>query len=303
MRRLLRSSLPLYVLACIDYHTAMHLEPLTQLNWAYRLHYYLCWQTHRYRALFTDNSKHRALAETLQEICQRHDYHLLHFKIYPDHVRCLLSLRPAHIIATVIQKLKANSAREFRIQFPDVSLPLWARGYFARSVGQVRIEAVRRYLDQQAEHHGYSNRTLPPAYRYKATQPVRLEAAHANFDLIHHLVFATRYREGIFGSSSGKALTEYWLRVAAKKGFAIDQISIVPDHVHMLVRLAPTMSVEMCGLWLLNNGQYFMGKEFGNLLVRAKVPALWQPSGYAGTCGTVTTALVKQFLNAEKVRS
>jgi len=38
--------------------------------------------------------------------------------------------------------------------------PLWARGYLARSIGQVRISGVRTYLDQQAAHHGYDRRLI-----------------------------------------------------------------------------------------------------------------------------------------------
>ena len=31
--------------------------------------------------------------------------------------------------------------------------PLWARGYFAVTVGSVNTEDVQRYIEQQEEHH------------------------------------------------------------------------------------------------------------------------------------------------------
>ena len=34
------------------------------------------------------------------------------------------------------------------------------------------------------------------------------------------------------------------------RGFAIDPISVVPDHVHLLVRIVPRMSIEECALLL-----------------------------------------------------
>ncbi len=161
----------------------------------------------------------------------------------------------------------------------------------------MRIDAVRQYLEQQARHHGYEARLLPPVYGYRAPQRLTLKAAHAIFELNHHLVFATHQRQGIFTSALGEALSAYWRRVATKRGFAIDQISIVPDHVHALVRIVPKMSIEECALTLLNNGQHFIGQNFANTLVHVGINHLWQASAYAGTCGELTTALVNHWLS------
>lgn len=273
----------------------MHLAPLTTLNWAYQLHYYLCFRTLSRKPVFAEQENADLLVATLSEICQRHEYHLLDSRAYPDHVRCLLSLRPSQAISTVIQTIKANSSRECGATL-KLTPPLWQRGYLARSVGHVRIDRVKQYLDQQSEHHGYASRVLPPIFRYRATSPVALTAQHAVFELNHHLVFATEHRKGIFDSARGAALGHYWLQVAEKRGFAIDRISIVPDHVHLLVRTVPKMSIEECALSLLNNGQYFVGRHSPQAFVQAGIEQLWQESAYAGTCGEMTTALMKSFL-------
>ena len=137
---------------------------------------------------------------------------------------------------------------------------------------------------------------LPPVFSYCTSRPVTLKAAHASFELDYHLVFATCQRIGVFTSALGQALSEYWMRVAAKRSFAIDQISVVPDHVHLLVRIASKMSIDACALSLLNNGQHFIGQHFPQVLVQAGMTQLWQASAYAGTCGKVTTALIKAWL-------
>jgi putative transposase len=129
--------------------------------------------------------------------------------------------------------------------------------------------------------------------------PKTLSLAHASFDLKHHLVFSTRFRRGVFDSKLGQALVYYWLRVAAKRGFALDQASVLPDHVHLIVRITPKMSIEECALILMNNGQYFVGTKYPERLIEAKVDQLWQPSAYAGTCGELPTALLKSFLESE----
>jgi len=56
------------------------------------------------------------------------------------------------------------------------------------------------------------------------------------------------------------------------------------------------MSIEECALSLMNNGQYFMAKNYPQLLVQARIDQLWQSSAYAGTCGKYTTALMQRWL-------
>ena len=166
----------------------MYLTPFTSLAWAYQLHYYLCFRTHRRRSLFT--SKADQLTEIISEICARHDYHALEYQPRPDQFRCLLSLQPAQAISKVMQTIKTNSSRECSLQIA-LAKPVWARGFMAKSVGRMRIDAVRKYLEQQSKHHGYDSRVLPPVYRYRASEPVVLTTEHAVFELNHHVVLAT----------------------------------------------------------------------------------------------------------------
>ncbi len=279
------------------YSAAMFLEPFTQISFAFQLHYELCFRTHRRKALFSDAARVESFTRTLEEICQRHGYHLLDKAVYPDHIRSILSLRPSDTISKTLQKLKGNLSALLGAEF-GVEPPMWADGFLARSVGRVRIDAVKKYIGEQAEHHGYDRRVIPPVFRYRVKQPKRLTGAHSVFDLSHHLVIATYKRRGLFGAHIGQELVHYWLAVAEKKDFAIDAATVLPDHVHLLIRIAPKQSVESCALALMNNGQHWYGKHYSTLLVKAKVDRLWQPSAYAGTTGELTTALLKSFLKA-----
>ena len=86
----------------------MFLTPLNALSWAYQLHYYICFSTYR---RFPFAQREQLLLDTVQEICVRHDYHLLNCAIYPEHLRALISLKPSQRISKVVQTLKANSSR------------------------------------------------------------------------------------------------------------------------------------------------------------------------------------------------
>jgi putative transposase len=208
-----------------------------------------------------------------------------------------LSLRPEHAIADTLKKLKGGSSTVLCRQW-EIAPPLWARGYLARTSGKVRLSAVKNYLDRQAEHHGYGNRWLPPVFRFRHPKPTILSAAHAVFDLKYQLVLATTLRKGIFDSVLGEALVKYWLKVAEGREFALDQVTVLPDHVHVLVRTPPKMSIQECALLLMNNGQYFVGKHWSPRIIEAGINQLWQPSAYAGSCGDLPTALLKSFLGS-----
>jgi putative transposase len=270
----------------------MYLTPFTSLSWAYQLHYNLCFRTHRRRPI--PHSSITVIDDLISEICQQHNYHLLECKPHAEYVRSLISLQPFHSISKVAQIIKTNSSRELQL-----TKPVWARGYWARSAGRMRIEAVRQYLERQAAHHGYASRVLPPIFRFRATQRIELRSPHAWFDLSHHVVFGTRKRKGVFTSSLGAALLEYWLKVAEAREFAVDQCSVVPDHVHLIISVLPRMSIEECALLLMNNGQYFIGKKYPQVYVENGMDQLWEASAYAGTCGDFTTALIKSWLRSD----
>lgn len=275
----------------------MQVEPFKEISWAFQLHYHICFRTHRRKPIFDDQHRTVALAEALSELCTMNDVHLIEKDCQPEHVQLVLSLRPSQLISYVLKRLKSRSSAALCREF-ELSPPLWARGYLARSAGSVRIQAVKLYIESQAEHHGYAKRPLPPVFKFRAKEPEILATAHATFDLNHHLVLATRFRRGVFGSKSGEALVDYWTKVAARHSFAIDQATVLPDHVHLRVRITPKISIEQVALSLMNNGQYFVAKHFPLAIVAAKIDQLWQPSAYVGTCGELTTALLKAFMNS-----
>src|SRR5215510_2511727 len=66
-----------------DKHILSSMQPTyTKINWAYQLHYYLSFRTHRRRKYFAEPACSEKLAEIVAEICQRRDYHLLESKTY-----------------------------------------------------------------------------------------------------------------------------------------------------------------------------------------------------------------------------
>jgi len=125
----------------------MQLEPFKEISWAFQLHYHICFRTHRRKPVFDAPSRIVALSQALTDLCKINDLHLLEQDCQPQHIQLLLSLRPSQVISDALKKLKGRSSAAICQEF-GLDPPLWARGYLARSVGRVRIQAVKRYLER-----------------------------------------------------------------------------------------------------------------------------------------------------------
>ena len=78
---------------------------------------------------------------------------------YVDHVHCLIALRSTQSLAQVINQIKGESSRWINKNKLTKEHFEWQTDYFACSVGESAIAALRAYIDNQALHHGKT--TLP----------------------------------------------------------------------------------------------------------------------------------------------
>ena len=271
------------------------------LNAAYQLHFYLWFKTNYGRPLLTENSR-LLVQEVLAEVCARESYHLLDTDCAQDNLRLLVSLNPRQPVSKVVNMLKGNVSRQFGLAFPTQlkaqNCPsLWARGYFARSSGKVEIERVRQYLESQVAHHGYKGTwTGKLTFRNPNFKSPAFKLEHSFCMLDYHLVLATQDRLPLFDEEIASKLINYVLAIGRKHRFVVDRMSMMPDHVHLIVEAVPSLSAEACVLAILENTRHWMTKRYTGVLKEMDAWNVWEPSFYAGTVGEYTTAQVRQFL-------
>jgi len=70
-----------------------------------------------------------------------------------DHVHVLCSLSRTLSLAKLLEEFKKSSSKWMKTKGPEFQDFYWQAGYGAFSVSQSKVEAVRRYIRQQAEHH------------------------------------------------------------------------------------------------------------------------------------------------------
>jgi REP element-mobilizing transposase RayT len=70
-----------------------------------------------------------------------------------DHIHALFELSRTVTIATVAEEVKKSSSKWAKTQRPKLSEFAWQTGYGTFAVSVSNIDQVRRYIENQREHH------------------------------------------------------------------------------------------------------------------------------------------------------
>lgn len=278
----------------------MYIEPYqpTELKFAWCYRIYLRWRTHRCRP-------QRVLAHlkqpTLAAMLQPYGVHVLDISTDETDVLVLASLSPAETVAACASKIKGRVSKWLRERSQiDQPAKLLSGGYFACTTGQSTADAIGKYLDSQAVHHGYAERTRPPVFvkRFELTpaDTEQLRAQHAATDLRFHVVLSTWRRCGVFTAPAAEATSKCWRKIQRENSIAIEKVSFVPDHVHIALRIHPSVSPASVVTVLMNAAQEFVRRDFSDLIIRAAAERLWQPSAYLGSYGELETKKISSYL-------
>ncbi len=140
----------------MEYHKGSHT--------VYDLRFHLVWCTkYRYKVL-TGDIAIRA-RDCLRQIAASLEIGILSGKVGKDHVHMYVSLPPNVSVAKAVMHLKGKSSRKLQMEYTDLrkrywGQHLWARGYFASSIGEINDSVIREYIEKQDEHHGDDSFTV-----------------------------------------------------------------------------------------------------------------------------------------------
>ncbi|HEY4259851.1 MAG TPA: transposase, partial [Schlesneria sp.] len=70
-----------------------------------------------------------------------------------DHVHALFSLSKNHALIKIVEEVKKGSSKWMKAEGPRNLEFHWQLGYAAFSVSQSNVDEVRRYIENQEEHH------------------------------------------------------------------------------------------------------------------------------------------------------
>ncbi len=94
---------------------------------------------------------HAYMAGTLQE----YESPALIINSVPDHVHILFRLSKNYALARIVEEVKKESSKWIKTIEGGTTQFKWQIGYGAFSVSSRSVEIVKRYIENQKEHHGY----------------------------------------------------------------------------------------------------------------------------------------------------
>jgi putative transposase len=71
----------------------------------------------------------------------------------PDHVHLVIRIGPDLSVSEIVRLVKANSSKWVNERFAGAGRFAWQRGYGAFTVSFSQLDATRRYVRDQEEHH------------------------------------------------------------------------------------------------------------------------------------------------------
>ena len=117
-------------------------------------------------------------------------------------------------------------------------------------------------------------------------------------NLGYHLIWCPKYRRKILVGEIEKRLKELLYQKAEEIDVNIEDIEIMPDHIHMFVKTSPVASPHWVIQQLKGYTSRIMRKEFKEL--RSRLPTLWTRSYYVESVGHISEKTVKKYIEEQK---
>ena len=93
-------------------------------------------------------------------------------------------------------------------------------------------------------------------------------------------------------------LRELLAEKASELQAMIVALEIMPDHVHLFIETDPRWAVSQLIRQFKAFSSQVLRREFPHL--RSRLPTLWSRSYFAGSCGAVTEATIKRYIEEQK---
>ena len=83
-------------------------------------------------------------------------------------------------------------------------------------------------------------------------------------------------------------------------GYIIQEIETMSDHVHLLIEIPPTDSVDKIIGKIKGFTSRILREEYPHL--KSRLPSLWTRSKFVSSCGGVTLSVIKEYIEKQKNR-
>jgi len=193
----------------------------------------------------------------------------------PEMIQFTFSVEPQVSPVLFAARVKGRLQHALRAAGTPVK---FSRKLGVRSIGDNTTAEVQAYIQRQVKKERFADprfAQLLDEFTFidsdvDLSQPTPSGSGRYWYNL--HLVLVVEERDRFSDRASLTTIRDRTRQIAAKRGYAISTLSVMPDHMHAALRGNIEHSPEEIALSLMNNLAYAMGQK-----------AIWQFGYYAGT--------------------
>jgi len=115
----------------------------------------------------------------------------------------------------------------------------------------------------------------------------------------YHVVWCPKYRRKVLTGKIEARLKELIQETCLELQSELIELEIMPDHVHLLIDVDPQFGVHKVIKRIKGRTSKILRKEFKELTT--KLPTLWSNSYFISTLGGAPLAIIKQYIQSQKV--
>ena len=124
----------------------------------YDCKYHIVWIT-KYRKKVLSGQVGIRVRELVIEVCKRNNVEILRGHVSRDHVHLFVSVPPHLAVSKLVQYLKGKSSYKLMQENKQLSKlfwgrPVWVRGYFVSTSGNITDEVILEYIKNQDDNEG-----------------------------------------------------------------------------------------------------------------------------------------------------
>jgi len=120
----------------------------------------------------------------------------------------------------------------------------------------------------------------------------------AVLNISYHLIWCPKYRRKVLVEDTEERLKELLLEKAKDIGVAIEELQVMPEHLHLFVKSPPTNSPHYIVQQFKGYTSRILRQEFKSL--RSRLPTLWTRSYYCESIGHISKSTIKQYIDNQK---
>jgi putative transposase len=124
-----------------------------------------------------------------------------------------------------------------------------------------------------------------------------VSGSHSVGQNLYHLEWCPKYRYNMFRGKANKKLCEDILReVAERHNISVIELSVMPDHIHIVVQLPSTMSVSKALQLLKGASSYELFRRQPLFRYRYARGSFWSPGKFYRSVGDADTTTVLEYV-------